>query len=82
MGGERTVRKSSPSKLGEELETSAFGRFLQVLAGIILTKVRIHSALWRMGSAEWIPNQVRDDGTGEVRFSDRRSNKPTIVNRR
>ncbi len=29
---------------------------------VILTKVRIHSALRRERSAEWIPDQVRDDG--------------------
>jgi len=29
---------------------------------VILTKVRIHSVLRRERSAEWIPDQVRDDG--------------------
>ena len=38
---------------------------LPIVTGVILTKVRIHSALRRMGSVEWIPDQVRDDDDGE-----------------
>ncbi|RSU57008.1 hypothetical protein DAH51_11570 [Sphingobium yanoikuyae] len=44
------------------------GRYLPVTATVILTEVRIHSALRRMGSAEWIPDQVRDDEDGEGSF--------------
>ncbi|PZU71131.1 MAG: hypothetical protein DI540_01360 [Sphingobium sp.] len=56
-----------PNLAGEEF-AAVIGRFLPVIAGVILTTVRIHSALRRMGSAEWIPDQVRDDDDGEGSF--------------
>ncbi|RSU49666.1 hypothetical protein DAH51_23140 [Sphingobium yanoikuyae] len=41
---------------------------LPIVTGVILTKVRIHCALRQIGSAEWIPDQVRDDGYAKVSF--------------
>ncbi|RSU73358.1 hypothetical protein BRX37_15855 [Sphingomonas sp. S-NIH.Pt3_0716] len=41
---------------------------LPIVTGVILTKVRIHFALRQIGSAEWIPDQVRDDGYAKVSF--------------
>ena len=41
---------------------------MSIVTGVILTKVRIHCALRQIGSAEWIPDQVRDDGYAKVSF--------------
>jgi len=51
----------TPSRLWEG-EHVAAGRSLPISTGVILTKIRIHSALGQIGSAEWIPDQVRNDG--------------------
>ena len=41
---------------------------LPIATGVILTEVRIHFALRQIGSAEWGPDQVRDDGYAKVSF--------------
>jgi hypothetical protein len=48
---------------------------LPIVTGVILKEVRIHCALRQIGSAEWIPDQVRDDGYAKVSFWEKPSSK-------
>ena len=37
-------------------------RFSPISNAVILTKVRVDSVLWQGADAEWIPDEVQDDG--------------------